>query len=70
MDLLLLLIIVLVCLGGGGYYFYPGPWRNPDGSVNPGSPPAPWAPNNLIGLLVTVLVICLLVGLLRGHGLL
>lgn len=48
---LLIIIVLIVLLGGGGAY-YVGPLRPEAG------------PNNIVGLLVTVLVIALLLRLL------
>lgn len=62
---ILIVIIVLSCLGGGYYY---GPWRG--NVVDPNSPQpvavgSPiMAPGNLVGILITVLVIGLLLHLL------
>lgn len=48
---ILIIVLILVFLGGGGGYYF-GPWRPETG------------PNNIVGLLVTVLVIALLLRLL------
>lgn len=48
---IILIIIVLALVGGGGGYYY-GPWRPSSG------------PNNIIGIVITVLVIAVLLRLL------
>lgn len=70
MDILLIVLVVLLLGGGGTYFFYPGPWRNPDGSIVPGQPspaPAQWAPNNIIGLIIGVFVLLLILRILHVY---
>ena len=49
-TLVIILVVILLLGGGGGYYM--GPWRGSG------------APNHLIGILVTIIVIVLLLRLL------